>query len=130
MASSLEKRKREAEEAIETLEHIRMVGEEVRDDPELLFWCPNCGLPGSRSTGEWAECRYHPGRMVSCGLPACWRRVHHCRVKVNCRQALCEECAKGTRQFAKCHKCCVLVCDDHSNRMDVGYPERVCRDCE
>lgn len=132
MASS-EKKKRAAEEALETLDHIRMIGEEVRDYPELLFWCPTCGLPGSRSTGEWQACHYHTDRIVTCGLPACLRKVHRCRnTKEACDETLCPDCAKGTRAFKRCSECNIRVCDLHSSRVIFGDPtrtERVCSSC-
>lgn len=137
-SSAAEKKRRredrEREEALETLEHIRFVGEEVRDYPELLFWCPVCGLPGSRSTGEWAACFNHPHLIVTCGLPACWRRVHRCHLEAEtgCRSVLCPDCADGSRAFERCFKCRTLVCHEHSEPLVVGDPtvrDRVCKKC-
>ena len=132
-SSNEKKKKREAEEALETLEHIRMIGEEVRDYPELLFWCPTCGLPGSRSTGEWQPCQNHPNRIVTCGLPACLRKVHHCCIKgIGCNHVLCEDCASSLRAFERCVQCWRLVCYDHSERVvigDMSKRERICKKC-
>lgn len=127
-------KKREAEEAIETLEHIRLIGEDIREYPELLFWCPTCGLPGSKSTGEWQACHYHTDRIVTCGLPACMRKVHRCRNKKEaCNEILCDECKEGSRAFKRCVECSVRVCDLHSYKVVLGDPtktDRVCNICE
>lgn len=131
--ASEKKKKREAEEALETLEHIRVIGEEVRDYPELLFWCPTCGLPGSRSTGEWQPCQNHPNRIVTCGLPACMLKVHRCCIKgIGCNQVLCDDCASSSRAFERCVQCWRLVCYDHSERVvfgDMSKRERICKKC-
>lgn len=133
-SSSSKKRTREEDEALETLDHIRMIGEEVKDYPELLFWCPSCGLPGSKSTGEWMTCHYHTERIVTCGLPACMRKVHRCRnTKEGCNDMLCDECKEGTRAFKHCVDCGKRVCDLHSYKIDWDdktSTKRRCNTCE
>jgi hypothetical protein len=131
MASS--SKKRTLEEALELLEDIRNVGEETRDNPELLFWCPTCGLPQSRSAGDWKACDNHPDVMVTCGRFHCWKLLGQCRVKADCEHVLCPACACDPIVGVKrCVTCRTKACFAHSRKYQEDDPpqwDRLCDKC-